>query len=708
MLTPSDIIIRASNIECNKHCADCGRSTLIAGCNVDTKHSIFICTSCAKIHRELFYLIKSLNDQFTPEEAMPFQYHTNDDFNKIWMAKWSESDIPLPQIADDETRRKFIIEKYFDKKWYSEIIPLENFTQQQQKSNPRDIFSNFDPLSPNTKAPKQELESHNSAQINQSKYIQPQQINGNKQYNSIGLQGQIYPSQYYSNYPYRANTANYQNIQQQNAIQQHQELMQPLNQSGSYGGFLNYLQQQPQQFAYNANSFDQLYYQQQRQQAIHNAPNYQRQQIDQQNNSHENMYININNGSFDPKTNNKINSTQAKQTKNSFNTLDPFDKDDHESLQKTKQNNSDDFEYKNNLEKQLSNQSKEIEKLNKIIEDQKNQLLMLSNENKKLQQHIKGQNFIIHYFEEEEQQQKQSNQQQPKNQFEILDSETIKTIKKINELGRGASSIVYKVSRPISRDEIYVLKEMTLLNHSNLQNFIKEYEILNMLNHPNVLKTFGIFLSDEKTPASILLEYCTNDIGKAIKDKLLSKVDIVFSIYQIAQGMKYIHSNNIIHRDLKPSNIFIANDGTIKIADFGISKIMSADEQQTSMTGNIGTLYFMAPEIMNGEKYDSKVDVYSFGVLIFFILNDGVMPKLSLKQIIVGDKIDYPKFFTDFSKKLIDKCWNIDPNVRPNFASICEEIENNNFHLLDLSFLENQELKLKVRQMKKKISSIYT
>ena len=200
MLTPSDIIIRASNIECNKHCADCGRSTLIAGCNVDTKHSIFICTSCAKIHRELFYLIKSLNDQFTPEEAMPFQYHTNDDFNKIWMAKWSESDIPLPQIADDETRRKFIIEKYFDKNWYSEIIPLENFTQQQQKSNPRDIFSNFDPLSPNTKAPKQELESHNSAQINQSKYIQPQQINGNKQYNSIGLQGQIYPSQYYSNF----------------------------------------------------------------------------------------------------------------------------------------------------------------------------------------------------------------------------------------------------------------------------------------------------------------------------------------------------------------------------------------------------------------------------------------------------------------------------------------------------------------------------
>ena len=63
------------------------------------------------------------------------------------------------------------------------------------------------------------------------------------------------------------------------------------------------------------------------------------------------------------------------------------------------------------------------------------------------------------------------------------------------------------------------------------------------------------------------------------KERSLSNEKIVLSIYQIAEGMKYIHYKKIIYRDLKPTNILIATDGTIKIADFGVAKLMSAEEQ---------------------------------------------------------------------------------------------------------------------------------
>ncbi|KAK8896169.1 spindle assembly checkpoint kinase [Tritrichomonas musculus] len=92
----------------------------------------------------------------------------------------------------------------------------------------------------------------------------------------------------------------------------------------------------------------------------------------------------------------------------------------------------------------------------------------------------------------------------------------------------------------------------------------------------------------------------------------------VLYIYQIADGMKYVHLKKIIHRDLKPSNILIGFDGNIRISDFGISKLMTDDE--ISMTTGVGTQKFKAPELINEIQYNEKVDVYSFGVLVYFIL----------------------------------------------------------------------------------------
>ena len=252
----------------------------------------------------------------------------------------------------------------------------------------------------------------------------------------------------------------------------------------------------------------------------------------------------------------------------------------------------------------------------------------------------------------------------------------------MKELGRGDNGTVYE----IIKEKLYALKELNHINNDSFRKLIKEYEILNILHHPNVIKTYGIHLSDETTPPSIILEHCPQNIENVIKAKLLSKSQIVFSIYQIAEGMKYVHFRNVIHRDLKPSNIVIAKDGTIKISDFGISKIVDPDSCIIPKTTGIGTLFFMAPEIVREEEnYNEKVDVYSFGVLIYFILSGGEMPKIKIHEICNGKKAQIPSEFTQLARDLINSCWNFDPNQRPSFNEICALLEENHYHLIDIN-----------------------
>ena len=108
----------------------------------------------------------------------------------------------------------------------------------------------------------------------------------------------------------------------------------------------------------------------------------------------------------------------------------------------------------------------------------------------------------------------------------------------------------------------------------------------------NIVKTFGLFLHEHE-PASIVLEFCPTNVEAFVSEGKVSGVDLVFAIYQIVEGMKYVHFRRVIHRDLKPTNILIGTDGLIKIRDFGISKLMTTEQQ--TMTVGVGTLPYIAP-----------------------------------------------------------------------------------------------------------------
>ena len=373
------------------------------------------------------------------------------------------------------------------------------------------------------------------------------------------------------------------------------------------------------------------------------------------------------------------NSTLREQTK-SFNEI----KSSNEQIMKELK------EEINNLHQNQASKDQEIKKLNEEISKLNQNQTSKDQEIKKLNDEIK----------------KLRNQPASKNVanqphgIEILDEDTINNLEKIEKLGNGGGGKVYKVFKKV----VYALKVMKISeeNHQNLKNFLNEYGIMNMMNHPNILKTFGIFMSSENNPPSILLEYCPKNLDSVIKKKELTNVEIVFSIYQIAEGMKYVHFKNVIHRDLKPTNILISEDGTIKICDFGISKLMTSEEQ--TMTRGVGSQKFMAPEIINEDvNYDEKVDVYSFGVLVYFMLNRGEMPVIKIGEIFAGKKAEIPSTCAQLAKEMINSCWEFDPKERPSFKSICEKIEKNDYKLIDMTQMELNDLKAKIGQHKSKI-----
>lgn len=337
----------------------------------------------------------------------------------------------------------------------------------------------------------------------------------------------------------------------------------------------------------------------------------------------------------------------------------------------------------------------EIERLTQQNKEYEKKITIQSKEIKDLQAKLDS---ILR--KQEESKTKTSTNQDNKT-FSILDSKSINDLEKLEEIGSGGGGKVFKVAQK----SIYALKVMNISedSFSDIQQFMKEYEIMNILHHPNILKTHGIFLSDSKNAPSILLEYCPKNLNQMIKKKEMNNIDIICIIYQIVEGMKYVHFRKVIHRDLKPSNIFITEDKIIKIGDFGISKLMSTEEQIT--TRGAGTQKFMAPEIINEDEYNEKVDVYSFGVIVYMLLSDGQMPSIKIRDIILGKKAPIPSSFTAFARKLIDSCWCFEPNQRPSFEKIAEDLYKNKYNLINLNKSEYNQVESFIKNHKKLIPS---
>ena len=190
----------------------------------------------------------------------------------------------------------------------------------------------------------------------------------------------------------------------------------------------------------------------------------------------------------------------------------------------------------------------------------------------------------------------------------------------LQKLGDGSFSVVYKVRR--KKDNIiYALKKVKLfkLKEKEKENALNEVRILASIKSPFVIGYKEAFIEESDKSLCIVMEYANNgDLFQTIHkfkkmNYLMEESDIWRILLQIVKGLKALHDLKILHRDLKSANIFLFNDGSAKIGDCNVSKVVYKGIGYTQT----GTPYYASPEVWNDTPYDSKSDIWSLGVVLY-------------------------------------------------------------------------------------------
>lgn len=195
-------------------------------------------------------------------------------------------------------------------------------------------------------------------------------------------------------------------------------------------------------------------------------------------------------------------------------------------------------------------------------------------------------------------------------------------------IGQGFFGSVTKVKHMFT-GQVMVMKEVLKCTDEAKKAFMHEVAMLKSLNHPNVLHFIGILYKENKVLV-LITEYADGGtLRKAIKNKenpfpWHTRLSVA---RDIAAGMNYLHSMGIVHRDMNSKNCLLRKNMTALVADFGLARVLRPIDRQDVGNGGspsyekkrmtvVGTPYWMAPEMLRGEYYDEKVDVFSFGIVM--------------------------------------------------------------------------------------------
>uniref|UniRef100_A0A8C3AIY4 LIM domain kinase 2 n=1 Tax=Cyclopterus lumpus TaxID=8103 RepID=A0A8C3AIY4_CYCLU len=266
-------------------------------------------------------------------------------------------------------------------------------------------------------------------------------------------------------------------------------------------------------------------------------------------------------------------------------------------------------------------------------------------------------------------------------------------------LGKGFFGQAIKVTLKAT-GEVMVMKELIRCDEETQKTFLKEVKVMRCLEHPHVLKFIGVLYKDKRL--NLITEYIE---GGTLKDFIRDTDPFpweqrVSFAKSIASGMAYLHSMSIIHRDLNSHNCLVKLDNTVVVADFGLSRLILEDkvkplpEKPTNKKRVfrridrkkrytvVGNPYWMAPEMLNGKRYDEKVDIFSFGIVLCEIIgkvyaDPECLPRTLDFGLNVGKFVEKflpedcpPAFFP-----LTVACCDLTPDNRPPFQKLEDWIE---------------------------------
>ncbi|XP_030538214.1 serine/threonine-protein kinase STY8 isoform X2 [Rhodamnia argentea] len=250
------------------------------------------------------------------------------------------------------------------------------------------------------------------------------------------------------------------------------------------------------------------------------------------------------------------------------------------------------------------------------------------------------------------------------------------------EIGQGSYAVVYRGMWKGSdvAIKVYVGNEYS---EDTLQDYKKEIEIMKRLRHPNVLLFMGAVYSKER-PAIVTEFMPRGSLFKTLhkNNQVLDTRHRLRMALDVARGMNYLHHRNppIVHRDLKSSNLLVDKNWTVKVGDFGLSRLKNAT-LLTAKSGR-GTPQWMAPEVLRNEPSNEKSDVFSFGVILWELMTESI-PWNNLNSVqvvgVVGfmdRRLDVPEGIDPGIASLIHDCWQSDPDKRPSFEVILQRMRS--------------------------------
>ncbi|KAG0591208.1 hypothetical protein KC19_1G158100 [Ceratodon purpureus] len=254
-------------------------------------------------------------------------------------------------------------------------------------------------------------------------------------------------------------------------------------------------------------------------------------------------------------------------------------------------------------------------------------------------------------------------------------------------IGSGASAEVWEVMWLGCK---FAMK--TFQSSTPIPALQSELDFLIQLRHPYIIQMVGLSVQSDQR-CSIVMEFMGGSLRKLIRSRMEQKRVVLFDVHEalgiirkIALGMAFLHSRGVLHRDLKGENVLCqeyADSIDVKIVDFGVSQYIQGSSGDFSLS--VGTKFWRAPEIFPLEANRSrtscdlkKADVYSFAMTCYEVLTGNVpfaeRRATEYDAVLSGLRPELPLNLDSGLKALIAKCWHTDPEERPHFSQICDEL----------------------------------
>eukprot|EP01137_Pigoraptor_chileana_P014640 Opistho-2@69515 len=271
------------------------------------------------------------------------------------------------------------------------------------------------------------------------------------------------------------------------------------------------------------------------------------------------------------------------------------------------------------------------------------------------------------------------------------------------KLGSGASGEMYKADWKGMKVAVKKLFRQKM-DDTALEDWKTELSILSQIRHPNCILFMGAILEPGKM--WIISEYMPKgSLHDVLHDtsQSLSWPQRINMSKDVARAMLYLHTYKppIIHRDLKSHNMLVDNNFVVKVGDFGFARILASSSVMTQC----GTMCWTAPEILRGKKYDEKVDLYSYGIVLWEIgtrqdPHEGVNALKLAMKVLQGERPPVPKYFPDFYTELMTACWADDPTQRPDFGEVLDKLDS--ISVQQLNSISRASISIKSITSKKK------